>query len=223
MARLRPSLPVPLADRPVTIELPHARAAVRELDALALATGHAGPRIRTLLLPDALAEHGGPLASAERERAVRRFEQAAFDAGRRDRVDVAHLLRAHRRLVPGAARRTGPEVGPLLADLSCFLTRTDLCPVTHAAVAYAQVVTLRPFTTGNGRLARWLLQVVPRRRGLVRRLAPPVGLVLAARSVDAGRALDAFRGGDTDRWCAFLGDVLTAGAADARAVLAVAS
>ena len=58
-------------------------------------------------------------------------------------------------------------------DLLAFLRRTDVDPVTQAAVAHAQFETIHPFADGNGRIGRILIGWVLRRRlGLL--VPPPV-------------------------------------------------
>jgi len=67
-----------------------------------------------------------------------------------------------------------PElIGGAMADLLAFLRRTDLDPVTQAAIAHAQFETIHPFADGNGRIGRILIGWVLRRRlGLL--VPPPV-------------------------------------------------
>lgn len=73
-----------------------------------------------------------------------------------------------------------PEyVADLLADLCAFCNDADLPGVAQAAIAHAQFETIHPFVDGNGRAGRVLIHLVLRRRGLARRVLPPVSLVLA--------------------------------------------
>lgn len=76
----------------------------------------------------------------------------------------------------------------LLDDLCAYVSGDDHPPLVQAALAHAQFETLHPFADGNGRTGRALLQLVLRRRGLCRRIVPPISLVLATwskRYVDA--------------------------------------
>jgi hypothetical protein len=118
-------------------------------------------------------------------------------------------------MAPPAAALDG-----LVDDLVAFLARTDLCPVAQALVAYARLEHVHPFADGNGRVGRWLVQVVLRRRGVARVLVPPIGLVLAANPGGLFPAHRAFREGDIDAWCAFAGAALTNAATRAAALLA---
>ena len=49
-------------------------------------------------------------------------------------------------------------------DLLAFLHRTNLDPVTQAAIAHAQFEAIHPFADGNGRIGRILIGWVLRRR-----------------------------------------------------------
>lgn len=87
-----------------------------------------------------------------------------------------------------------PELVPdLLDDLVAFCNRDSLSPVAHAAVVHAQFETVHPFVDGNGRTGRALVHVVLRRRGLARRVLPPVSLVLARHSTGYVDGLTASR------------------------------
>lgn len=67
-----------------------------------------------------------------------------------------------------------PElIGGAMDDLLAFLRRTDLDPVTQAAIAHAQFETIHPFADGNGRIGRILIGWVLRRR-LDLLVPPPV-------------------------------------------------
>ncbi len=85
------------------------------------------------------------------------------------------------------------EVLPLLEDLCAFCNDDMLPAVAQAAIAHAQFETIHPFVDGNGRTGRALISMVLRRRGLARRAAPPISLVLATRAKGYIAALDATR------------------------------
>ena len=100
------------------------------------------------------------------------------------------------------------EVPRLLDDLCRFCERDDLPPLLQAAIAHVQFETLHPFADGNGRVGRALIQLILRRRGLVRAAAaqpvfPPVSLVLAADADAYVSGLTAFRAGDHRQWLSF--------------------
>ena len=92
------------------------------------------------------------------------------------------------------------EVGRLLDDLCRFSSTEMLPPLVQAAIAHAQFETIHPFTDGNGRTGRALVQVVLRRRGLAPRYVPPVSVVLAADKARYISGLTAFRGGAVAIW-----------------------
>lgn len=87
-------------------------------------------------------------------------------------------------------------VGEAINDLVQFATRDDLPPLAHAALVHAQFETIHPFTDGNGRTGRALLQTMLRRRGLTEHAPVPVSAGLL-REVDLYfDSLSAFRAGD---------------------------
>jgi Fic family protein len=95
-----------------------------------------------------------------------------------------------------------PEaVADLMGDLVAFCNEESLPTVAQAALAHAQFETIHPFVDGNGRIGRALIQLVFRRRGLTRRVLPPVSLVLATWAKDyvGGLAATRYRGPATSR------------------------
>jgi Fic family protein len=93
------------------------------------------------------------------------------------------------------------EVPTLLDDLVAFVNREDLPAVAQAAIAHAQFETIHPFSDGNGRVGRCLIQVVLRHRGLAPTLIPPVSMVLAANPKAYIRGLTDYRKGAIAAWC----------------------
>jgi Fic family protein len=93
------------------------------------------------------------------------------------------------------------EVPGLLKDLVAFVNREDLPAVVQAAIAHAQFETIHPFTDGNGRVGRCLIQIILRRRGLAPTFVPPVSVVLATNAKAYVRGLTDFREGDVAVWC----------------------
>lgn len=85
------------------------------------------------------------------------------------------------------------EVPSLLDDLADFCNSDSLPAVVQAAIAHAQFETIHPFADGNGRAGRALVHLILRRRGLSRRVQPPVSLVLATRAESYIAGLTAFR------------------------------
>jgi Fic family protein len=76
-----------------------------------------------------------------------------------------------------------------MKDLCSFSNDDSLPAVAQAAIAHAQFETIHPFIDGNGRTGRALIHLILRRRGLARRVLPPVSLILATWSRDYIRAL----------------------------------
>lgn len=90
-----------------------------------------------------------------------------------------------------------PElVAPLIDDLLAFAHRDDVPPITQAAIVHAQFESIHPFTDGNGRIGRALIQAVLRRRGIARNVVVPVASALAADRDRYFALLTAYRNGD---------------------------
>jgi hypothetical protein len=241
------SVPAPVRNLEVSFRLDEARDALTRLNNVAAKASPRGGRTSALLGVECLpSKHlrdlvaGKPIrAKADADRLVERFERGCVAGVRADRLDEDVLMAAHRRIVPGGgtvrdcpvwvggldlkhAGYVGPpadQVRRLLADLVGFLDRDDVCPVVQAAVAYAQLQSVHPFRDGNGRMGRWLLQVVPRRRGVARSVCPPMGLFFVANTDVFLARLNAFRDGDAWAWCEFFGDAVVQCAAAAEQVM----
>lgn len=98
----------------------------------------------------------------------------------------------------GAADVAPPSglVPGCMADLAAFAARGDLPPLAKAAIAYAQLETIHPFTDGNGRTGRALLQTLLRLDGVLAHGTAPISAGLL-RDVDGHfAALDAYRRGE---------------------------
>jgi Fic family protein len=166
---------------------------------------------------------------------------AAIGEGREGPLEVASLHRWHRRLMAGASHLPAhligaardlqgwiggsspldaalvtppPErLGSLLDDLVAFANRTDIDPVTQAAVAHAQFELIHPYADGNGRVGRMLVGwMLTRRLGLVS--PPPISVRIATDRGGYLSGLTLFRLGQADPWVAWFADVV-AGAGDA--------
>jgi len=85
--------------------------------------------------------------------------------------------------------------------LNKFSNDDSLPAIAQAAIAHAQFETIHPSIDGNGRTGRALIHLILRRRGLARRVLPPVSLILATWSRDYIRGLMAsrYRGPATSR------------------------
>jgi Fic family protein len=90
------------------------------------------------------------------------------------------------------------KVPELVEDLAEFVRRNDIQVLAHAMLAHAQFETIHPFTDGNGRTGRALLQAILRGKGLTRNVTVPIsaGLLVDVRAYH--RALDAYRDGQPD-------------------------
>lgn len=88
-------------------------------------------------------------------------------------------------LVPGA-----------IADLISFMQRSDVPALPQIAVAHAQFETIHPFTDGNGRTGRALVQAMLRNKGMTRQVTVPVSAGLLSDTAAYFDALTSYRDGD---------------------------
>lgn len=103
------------------------------------------------------------------------------------------------RYVPPSADR----VEDLMDDLVGFINenmqapageiQTDIPPVALAALAHAQLVTIHPFTDGNGRTSRALMQMILHNAGVSPNTVAPVSCVLLSDRDKYIDALETFR------------------------------
>ncbi len=92
-----------------------------------------------------------------------------------------------------------PELLPeLLADLIDFCNRADLPALVQATIAHAQFETIHPFTDGNGRIGRALINAVLRARGLTSHVVIPIALALVSSRENYFASLESFRNGDLE-------------------------
>ena len=89
-------------------------------------------------------------------------------------------------------------VNELLDDLLRFTNRSDMVTITQAAIVHAQFESIHPFTDGNGRIGRALLNTILRHRGLTNQVVIPVASVMLAGVEAYFAQLDAYREGDID-------------------------
>ncbi|MCG5432606.1 Fic family protein [Mycobacterium sp. MYCO198283] len=88
-------------------------------------------------------------------------------------------------LIPGA-----------IGDLIAFAYRADVPALPQIAVSHAQFETIHPFTDGNGRTGRALVQAMLRNKGLTRQVTVPVSAGLLADTGAYFAALTSYRDGD---------------------------
>lgn len=81
-------------------------------------------------------------------------------------------------------------------DLLRFAQRDDVPALPQIALAHAQFETIHPFTDGNGRTGRALIQAMLRRKGLTRNVTVPVSAGLLTNTDSYFAALTAYRDGD---------------------------
>ena len=92
-----------------------------------------------------------------------------------------------------------PEtVDNYLGDLLTFMNRNDLSALVQAAIAHAQFESIHPFTDGNGRIGRALVNTVMRRRGVTRSVVIPLASALVARRDAYFDVLTSYREGDVE-------------------------
>lgn len=91
------------------------------------------------------------------------------------------------------------EVARAMDDLIVFASRDDVSVLAQAAIAHAQFESIHPFTDGNGRIGRALINMVLRRRGATHRVIVPVASALVADRSGYFALLDAYREGDVER------------------------
>jgi Fic family protein len=88
------------------------------------------------------------------------------------------------------------RVPALIDDLVTFANRVDLPVLAQAAIAHAQFETIHPFSDGNGRTGRALIQSMLRGGHLTRNVAVPISAGLLCNTSRYFDALSAYRAGD---------------------------
>ncbi len=81
-------------------------------------------------------------------------------------------------------------------DLVTFADRSDMPALLQAAIAHAQFESIHPFTDGNGRIGRALINAILRRWGATTRVVVPLASALVARRENYFDALGSYRSGD---------------------------
>lgn len=83
-----------------------------------------------------------------------------------------------------------------MADLVAFSRRTDISPLVQATLLHAQFESIHPFTDGNGRIGRALINAVMRARGLTTHTVVPLASALVADTSRYFAGLAHYRDGD---------------------------
>jgi Fic family protein len=102
---------------------------------------------------------------------------------------------------PHLAHYVAPKadaVPELIADLLAFCERDDLPALALVAIAHAQFESIHPFTDGNGRTGRALVQVLLNRLGISQSVMVPVSAGLLHDTANYFAALDRYRAGDPE-------------------------
>lgn len=81
-------------------------------------------------------------------------------------------------------------------DLLAFANRDDLPALVQAAIVHAQFESIHPFTDGNGRIGRALINTVLRRRSATTQVVIPLASALVAHRDHYFDLLNAYRTGD---------------------------
>lgn len=163
-----------------------------------------------------------------------------------DTVDAQAILAMHRALMANEPRhapgefRTEPVwigggstpigatfVGPrhelipgAIGDLIAYTQRADIPALPQIAVAHAQFETIHPFTDGNGRTGRALVQAMLRNKGLTRHVTVPVSAGLLANTGAYFAALTTYRNGDAAEIVELVSQACVRAIANARELVA---
>ncbi|MFO7779877.1 MAG: Fic family protein [Nitriliruptoraceae bacterium] len=86
-------------------------------------------------------------------------------------------------------------VADYMSDLVTFANRDDMPVLAQAAIAHAQFESIHPFTDGNGRIGRAVINTVLRRRGTTSRVIVPIASALVAHRDRYFDLLDEYRTG----------------------------
>jgi Fic family protein len=100
---------------------------------------------------------------------------------------------------PHGADYVAPDstlVPELIEDLVRFSNRVDLPALVQVAIAHAQFETIHPFTDGNGRTGRALVQVLLHKLSLTKSVMVPVSAGLLRNTKKYFEALDFYRAGN---------------------------
>lgn len=111
-----------------------------------------------------------------------------------------------------------PEtVDAYMADLIAFVNRSDMPAVAQAAIAHAQFESIHPFTDGNGRVGRAMVNTILRRRGATSHVVVPIASSLVANRDRYFATLDAYRNGDPTPIVSAFARAATIAASESRA------
>jgi Fic family protein len=103
-----------------------------------------------------------------------------------------------------------------MEDLILFANRDDIPVLAQAALAHAQFESIHPFTDGNGRVGRALMNAILRRRRATTRVVVPIASGLVANRERYFGYLSAYRVGDPTPMIAGLAAASRVAAEEAR-------
>ena len=177
--------------------------------------------------------------------ATRAIATLIEDTDRAGRLDADALLAAHRTLMsddPAESRYAGrwrdvqnwiggsdhsprdalyvpppPDaVSMCVDDLITFANRDDESVLAQAAVAHAQFESIHPFTDGNGRIGRVLINAILRRRRVTTRVVVPLASALVAHRDRYFDLLGTYREGEVRPLIESFADASRIAAAESR-------
>lgn len=108
------------------------------------------------------------------------------------------------------------RVPGLVEDVMAFARRLDLPRLAQVAIAHAQFETVHPFTDGNGRTGRALLQAMLRSNELTQNVTVPVSAGLLTDTDGYVTALTAYRRGEIEPIIRAVCDAVFVAVANAR-------
>jgi Fic family protein len=103
-----------------------------------------------------------------------------------------------------------------IEDLLVFANRDDIDPIAQAAISHAQFESIHPFTDGNGRIGRALINAILRRRGVTRRIVVPIASAMLAERDRYFALANGYRDGNADDFIADVARGATIAAVEAR-------
>jgi Fic family protein len=133
---------------------------------------------------------------------------AAFSAGR---VRTKQNWIGRRTDSPEGAEFIPPRpelVDEATLDLTRFVDRVDVPPITQAAIAHAQFETIHPYPDGNGRIGRALVYRSWAYRGATAEINPSISRILVEAREAYIDGLTSYRAGEVDLWLAFFFEVV---------------
>lgn len=107
-------------------------------------------------------------------------------------------------------------VDDYIDDLIAFANRDEESALAQAAVAHAQFESIHPFTDGNGRIGRALINAILRRRRVTTRVVVPLASALVAHRDRYFDLLGAYRDGEVRPLIESFADASRIAAAESR-------